>query len=477
VTGRLGGSIAVESRPDAPSTAGADDRLLHLALQGSERYRLLVLLVTIAAALGLAWLRHEMGGKVMGNSAFLPTVLLFVAAAAYVVVSLAVIQYANRRGILLPSAFWIAGVALESLIPTVAIGIIRALAGVPVKETFGPPVMLMYGIIIALSVLRLRPWLSLLSGALCAAGHGALTVRLILSQPLPPHELPYVLSYPVYLLVMGVATALVGREVTKYFRASLQEAETRRKLDLVQNELQIARVIQQELMPKNPPQVPGFDIAGWNRPADQTGGDYYDWQVLPDGRVVTVIADVSGHGVGPALLMAVCRAYARACVPMGPELRSALGRVNELLSGDVSAGRFVTLAVTLVEPQSGQFELLSAGHGPILHFHAKEASVEVFDCDGTPLGILENEDYGTPRPRRIEPGDLLLFVTDGFTEWARAGDGEQYGLDRLREFVLKNAGLDARTLIDQLDADVRAFGLGTRQSDDMTAVVVRRLHS
>jgi serine phosphatase RsbU (regulator of sigma subunit) len=269
----------------------------------------------------------------------------------------------------------------------------------------------------------------------------------------------------------------VSLEVRRYFLASLREAETRRKLDLVQNELNIARVVQQALMPEKPPLVPGFDIAGWNRPADETGGDYYDWQILPDGRVAIVIADVSGHGLGPALLMAVCRAYARACVPVGPELRSALSRVNTLLHGDVSAGRFVTFAVMVVEPQSGQFELLSAGHGPILHFHAKEGRVEEFATDGTPLGILEDEDYGAPQSRRMEPGDVLLFVTDGFTEWARPGDAEQYGTKRLREFVLKNIGLDASTLIARLDADVHAFGPGTRQADDMTAVVVRRLEA
>ena len=81
------------------------------------------------------------------------------------------------------------------------------------------------------------------------------------------------------------------------------------------------------------PQVEGFEIAAWNRPADQTGGDYYDWQVLPDGKVVVALADVTGHGIGPALPAAVCRAYARASFKAGNGLQAALGELNAAIAG------------------------------------------------------------------------------------------------------------------------------------------------
>ncbi len=471
----------MEPRSDtSPKAETVDNRSLHLGLQQSEGRRLSLLLVVLAATAGLGVLRHEMGGLVLGiPSVFVARMALWAAVAGYALLLLALVRRANQRSVLLPTWLWGVTSVLESLVPTAALWILLKWAPVDPLQLLTAPVILLYGIFIVVSVLRLRPWLSLLAGVMCAGGHAALFLHLALRSggTLPAGSFAYYLSYPVFLLLTGVAAAQVSLEVRKHFLASLREAETRRKLDLVQNELNIARVIQQALMPERPPQVPGFDIAGWNRPADETGGDYYDWQVLADGRVAIVIADVSGHGLGPALLMAVCRAYARACVPVGLELRSALSRVNSLLHGDVSAGRFVTFAVMILEPTSGQFELLSAGHGPILHLHAKDARVEEFATDGTPLGILEDEDYGVPQPRRMEPSDVLLFVTDGFTEWARSGDGEQYGTERLSEFVLKNIGLDAKTLIDRMDADVRTFGPGTRQADDMTAVVVRRLEA
>jgi serine phosphatase RsbU (regulator of sigma subunit) len=291
---------------------------------------------------------------------------------------------------------------------------------------------------------------------------------------MPTGSFGYYVAYPAFILLAGVAATLVSIELRKHLMGSLREADARNSLELVKKELDIARSVQQALMPKTPPNLPGFDIAGWNRPASETGGDYYDWQVMPDGRLAVAIADVTGHGLGPAMLMAVCRAYARACFPVGPELRDAMARVNEHLHGDVSAGRFVTFAVALVDPKSGGVEVLSAGHGPMLHLESATGNITQLDGDGVPLGIMENEDYGMPRRMQLAPGDVLLLVTDGFIEWPRAGDGQQYGVDRLSDLLRKNAALPAQTLIERMDADICAFSGGSPQLDDMTAVVIKR---
>src|SRR5205814_6172642 len=122
---------------------------------------------------------------------------------------------------------------------------------------------------------------------------------------------------------------MIAGEIRKQVEAALREAATRRQLESVEHDLALARSIQQSLLPNMTPEIEGFEIAGWNQPADQTGGDYYDWQVLPNGTVVAELADVTGHGIGPALLAAVCRAYARASFGQGNGIFRAMERSEE----------------------------------------------------------------------------------------------------------------------------------------------------
>jgi serine phosphatase RsbU (regulator of sigma subunit) len=467
----------MNSKPDSPTPIETlSSQSLGRALQRSEGRRVTLVVIVLVATGVLVSLRHMLHGRAMQNSALTATLVLLAFSSVYAILSALAIRRADSRGVVLPTWFWAAGVIMESLIPTGAICILQEFSPIPRLESIAAPAILLYGVFIIASVLRLRPWLSLLSGVVCAVGHLALILRIIVisGESFPPGEVPYLVSYPVFLVLTGVMAAMVSLEVRKYLYAALREAETRRVLDLVNNEMEIARSIQQGLMPTTSPDLPGFEIAGWNRPASRTGGDYYDWQMLPDGRLAVVIADVTGHGLGPALLMAVCRAYARACVPVGPELRSALGRVNMLLHGDVTEGRFVTLAAAVVDPRSGNIELLSAGHGPILLLHAASERVDEFGGDGLPLGLLEDEVYGASSRLEMAPGDVLLLVTDGFVEWARPGDGELYGVKRLADFLRGNAAMDANAFIRRLAEDVEAFGAGSAQADDMTAVVIRR---
>lgn len=133
-------------------------------------------------------------------------------------------------------------------------------------------------------------------------------------------------------------------------RANLERlAEERTGREKIERELDLARAIQHGLMPAGPPPMEGFEIAGWNKPASQTGGDFYDWHALRGGRVMVAVADVAGHGIGPALLAADCRAYLRASAMHLPDIEMILERVNELVCDDISEGRFVTAAVGVIE--------------------------------------------------------------------------------------------------------------------------------
>ena len=230
------------------------------------------------------------------------------------------------------------------------------------------------------------------------------------------------------------------------------------------------------LLPTRSPELAkaGFDITGMNRPADLTGGDYFDWQPLPDGKLAVVLADVSGHGIGPALVMAVCRAYARASAPMSPDPAALLTRLNELLSGDLPDDRFITFVLGLLDKEGG-VQLISAGHGPTLLYRAASGEVLEFGGDGMPLGVSPVEQYGPTTSLKLVEGDVLVMLTDGFFEWARPGDGEAFGIKRLHEALRASASGDAAGILRSIDETVCSFCKGTPQSDDMTAIVIKRV--
>ncbi len=262
--------------------------------------------------------------------------------------------------------------------------------------------------------------------------------------------------------------------MTADLRANVQRlAVEKAARQRIERDMDIAREIQQGLLPTTKPDIPGYEIAGWSKPADKTGGDYYDWQLLPDGRLAVVIADVTGHGIGPALLMAVCRAYARASVPNVDPLQEAVMQLNRLVSQDFGDGRFVTLAVALLSPDHNEIELLSAGHGPTLVCRRTGGAMETFDGDGPPLGIVPEADFTEPQRIRLATGDILLLITDGFVE-AHDSSGELFGDSRLSASLTAHAEGPITEIVPRIDADVRKFAGSQPQADDMTAVIIRR---
>jgi serine phosphatase RsbU (regulator of sigma subunit) len=210
-----------------------------------------------------------------------------------------------------------------------------------------------------------------------------------------------------------------------------------------------------------------------SRPADETGGDYYDWQQLPDGRLLVVLADVTGHGIGPALVMAVCRAYARASAAVISDPAPLMRRLNELLLADLPDGRFITLAIALLSPD-GTVELVSAGHGPTLLYRAADAAITSFGGDGLPLGLMPDERYEPVARFTMHPGDVLLLLTDGFFEWQRHPDREAFGIERLEQTLKDHATRAPADLLTALDHAATTFAAGAKQQDDVTAVVIRR---
>jgi serine phosphatase RsbU (regulator of sigma subunit) len=240
-----------------------------------------------------------------------------------------------------------------------------------------------------------------------------------------------------------------------------------------EHDLDIARSIQQGLLPSRSPEIEGFEIAGWSQPADQTGGDYYDWQALPDGKIVISLADVTGHGIGPALVTAVCRAYSRASFPSGHNLKTVMDRINKLLVEDLPADRFVTFVAGLLDAKTACMQLLSAGHGPIFVYRAECDRVEDYGAQGIPFGLEGSFEYDAPQEVEFAPGDMLILFTDGFFEWANP-EGKLFGTETLKEIIRAASHLPPGEIISRMHSAVLEFAQGTPQQDDLTAVVVKR---
>lgn len=380
----------------------------------------------------------------------------------------------------IPRPVWGLTAAVETLLPTVCLWFLTESSLLGPYTALLVPVALLYFVFILLSVLRLRPGLCVLTGLVSMLGYCAVALYTSWRYPggLTQFPLPfarYVTMYATMLLLSGFLAAGISWRIRKHVIAALREAEVRRQMERMERDLDIARSIQQSLLPSTPPEINGFDIAGWSQPADQTGGDYFDWQVLPDGRVAITLADVAGHGIGPALVTADCRAYARAILPTVADLGEAITQINRLLSQDLTTGRFVTYVAAIVDPSTGQVQLLSAGHGPLLLYTVAEHSVQRFDADGLPMGVVSSQTYHTPRHLDLGPGDVLLLLTDGFFEWANE-EGEHFGIDRLQHALRDHASLAADELIARLHAAVLDFVGSTKQDDDLTAVAIKRSH-
>ena len=377
-----------------------------------------------------------------------------------------------------PRFFWFSSTVLETSIPAIGVAWLTAPGFENIYRPLASPSTLLFFVFIILSILRLDPWICCLAGITAAASYITASVYLGWIPPTPGHPAPVtqtdVSLYAIILLVSGFIAGGVAGEIRKHVEAALRETETRRQLDRVQHDLQTARDIQQALLPQTPPEIPGLAVAGWNKPADDTGGDFYDWVTLSDGRLIVILGDVTGHGIGPALLASACRAYARSGFAAHTDLLPALAQINASIARDLDPTRFVTFASAAYLPGEGELQVLSAGHGPILLYTAANDSFQEIDSQGVPLGILPELVSAPPMKIQLEKGDIFLLITDGFVEFENPAQ-EEFGKLRLEETVRKSRDLAPDQIIRMLYETVLAFSNGTRQQDDLTAVLIKRV--
>ncbi|NQV23313.1 MAG: SpoIIE family protein phosphatase [Rhodopirellula sp.] len=240
----------------------------------------------------------------------------------------------------------------------------------------------------------------------------------------------------------------------------------------MQEELDAARHVQQALFPREAPNVPGFDIAGAVYAAKETAGDYFDFIPMENGCWGTVVGDVTGHGLGPALLMAELRAYLRAVATTRPHSGEILMLANRFLSGDLEEHRFVTLFLARIDPADRSFTFASAGHNGYLLRASGE--IETLKSTGLPLGLIPDTIINTSFRVAFEPGDMLFVPTDGFQE-AHTVDNELFSLSRTLQFAKDHRSLPGAQIIEELRTAVCEFVGSEDIADDMSAIIVRCL--
>ncbi len=446
----------------------------------SERIRIIGMMAVPAVMLLLLLVRALVSPSGAETQLLQRGAVLLLCLTAYEYLMYLVVNRVIRAEQTLPSWTWVLNLFIETLVPTIGLLLITNSAFMGPYRALVAPACLFYFVFIILSTLRLNPSLCRLTGLFSAGGYLAVMAYTYSQYPAGPGSsgfpIQIYLTYAALILLGGFAAGAVTVQIRTHVAAALREAETRRQLERIEHDLDIARSIQQGLLPSEPPRIDGFEIAGWNKPADETGGDYYDWQLLPDGRTAITLADVTGHGIGPALVTAVCRAYGRASIPSEAKLAAVMDRINGLLAEDLPPGKLITFVVGLLDPAKSQVQLLSAGHGPLLLYTAADDQVQNFAAHGIPFGVAPGIEYPPPQVVTMAPGDILLLITDGFFEWMDS-TGEEFGLERLEVALRAARDLPAAEIISSLHAAVTEFAGDTEQDDDLTAVVLKRTRS
>jgi len=248
-----------------------------------------------------------------------------------------------------------------------------------------------------------------------------------------------------------------------------QEARERERYE---QELRVAQQIQQALLPKDLPQLEGWELRAYYQPAREVGGDFYDFLELENGRLGVIVGDATGHGVPAALVMATTQSVLRTVAQMGSAPGQALAEANEVLFTYIPPNMFVTCFYCILDPKSGSLRYANAGHD--LPYLSHGGDTEELKARGMPLGLMPGMSYEEGEIS-LEEGSCVLFYSDGLVE-AHDPKGEMFGFPRLRELVAEHG--EERVLGDSLLEELYSFvGGGWEQEDDITLLTLRRLAS
>ncbi len=292
--------------------------------------------------------------------------------------------------------------------------------------------------------------------------------------------------------VLEVENPIVSNvaEVHQLAEAHERMRDGLKSLFKLERDLQLARQIQQNTFPEQLPTVQGFDLAAWNDPADETGGDSYDviglrhdsggdgtppqLNALHADSAIMLLADATGHGIGPALSATQIRAMLRMAVRLNADLLDIAQHLNEQLSTDMPESRFITAWLGRIDGEAGTLTSFSAGQGPLLRFSAATQSIQRIEVDAPPFGIAMDMTYELQPPIALQPGDVVAVLSDGIFE-AKNQQDELLGIHRVQEIIAAKNQHSAVEILTAIRWQLRQFANGRPHDDDQTAIIIKRV--
>jgi len=243
----------------------------------------------------------------------------------------------------------------------------------------------------------------------------------------------------------------------------------------ITHELEIARDVQQKLLPRHAPEINRLDYYGICTPADAVGGDYFDYFKIGSDEIAFAIGDIAGHGLSSALLMAGLVGFVRSnAVIYKDDLKTFMEKVNMLMCESTDGSKFATFFYSVYNRAGGTLHFVNAGHNPPLLYRYKTKTFEELKTDGFIIGGISSFRYKDANIT-LEENDVLLYYTDGITEAFNIKD-EQFGEERLKKLMIDNNILNAKELTEKILEEVKKHTEGREQADDMTLLAIKILN-
>ncbi|MGH2581844.1 MAG: GAF domain-containing protein, partial [Anaerolineales bacterium] len=271
------------------------------------------------------------------------------------------------------------------------------------------------------------------------------------------------------LFANQAAVAITNAKQYKELQALYGQLQEKERLE---SELRVAHNIQETMLPNTTPKIRGWKVAAMWQAARVISGDFYDWFPIPGGKWGFVIADVVGKGIPGAVFMAHCRTLVRTFCMGGRPPRDAILRTNNLMIADTHSDWFVTLFYAVLDPVWGILTYVNAGHARPLWFHKQASKIDGLKAKGMALGVLPGIEL-EEKSIQLEPGDSILFYTDGFSE-ARDGKDRLFGESRIRSHLKETSSKDPDAILKSLKHKIANFSQGRDLTDDLTAILIKR---
>ena len=268
---------------------------------------------------------------------------------------------------------------------------------------------------------------------------------------------------------LNILTTLASVASIRIENAQLMEERIQR--ERMERELELATEIQQRFQPSSMPVMEGYEFQGISFSCYEIGGDYYDFISNYNGNMMIALGDVSGKGTAAALLMSSLHAAIHAQVAAKSSLLETVGAVNQYLADNTPTNRFVTLFIAELDPATGKFSYINAGHNPPLIGRA-DGSIEQLGSGGFPLGIIPTAEYDLGETQ-LDNNDVLVVYSDGVTEAANF-KGDEFGIERLSEVISNNGKSSASGLRDKIESTLSTFTESAPAGDDITLVIVKK---